>query len=101
MKTIYINSYYSEIDYSDVNNSSVDGIYLVTYDDSNFTEHDITHLIHTTYERMQEENDEGESELVHNLGEVLQVLQKEHNIVSWEEVESIKFDCDYGIFDGE
>ena len=48
MKTIYINSYYSEIDYSDVNNSGVDGVYKVTYDDSNFEEHDITHFIYIT-----------------------------------------------------
>ena len=95
MKTIFINSYYSEIDYSDVNNSGVDGIYKVTYDDSNFEKHDITHLIHITYERL---NDDENGGLVQNLGEVLQVLQKEHNIISWEEVESIKFDCDYGIF---
>ena len=90
MKTIFINSYYSE------DEDVTDGLYLVTYDDSNFEKHDITHLIHTTYERL---NDDENGELVHNLGEVLEVLQQEHNIVSWEEVESIKFDCDYGIFD--
>ena len=89
MKTIYINSYYSE------DEDVTDGLYLVTYDDSNFEEHDITHLIHITYERL---NDDENGELVHDLGEVLEELQKEHNIVSWEVVDSIKFDCDYGIF---
>lgn len=96
MKTIIINSYYSEIDYSDVNNSSVDGIYKVTYDEQWFTENEVKSKIEKTYEKMQD-NEEGE--LVHNLGEVLQVLQKEKFIESWEEVESIKFDCDYGNFD--
>lgn len=89
MKTIYINSYYSE------DEDVTDGLYLVTYDDSNFEKHDITHLIHITYERL---NDDENGELVHDLGEVLEELQKEHNIVSWEVVDSIKFDCDYGIF---
>ena len=92
MKTIFINSYYSEIDYSDVNNSGVDGIYKVTYDDSNFEKHDITHLIYTTYERLNDED------VVQCLGDVLEVLQNEENIVAWECVETIKFDCDYGIF---
>ena len=55
MKTIYINSYYSE------DEDVTDGLYLVTYDDSNFEEHDITHLIHITYERL---NDDENGELV-------------------------------------
>ena len=95
MKTIIINSYYSEIDYSDVNNSGVDGIYLITYNEVNTSVAEVKKLIETTYERL---NDDENGELVHNLGEVLEVLQKEEKIVSWEYVESIQFDCDYGIF---
>ena len=95
MKTIIINSYYSEIDYSDVNNSGVDGIYLITYNEVNTSVAEVKKLIETTYERL---NDDENGELVHNLGEVLGVLQKEKKIVSWEYVESIQFDCDYGTF---
>ena len=93
MKTIFINSYYSEIDYSDVNNSGVDGIYTITYDEVNTSVAIVKKMIELTYSKMQDESE------VHCLGDVLKVLQKKGKIVSWEYVESIKFDCDYGEFD--
>lgn len=96
MKTILINSYYSEIDCQDVNNSGVDGVYKVVYSDFKFTECDIKKAITFEYERMQDSED---CELVHNLGEVLEVLYKKEKIISWEEVKTIRFDCDYGEFD--
>lgn len=96
MKTIFINSYYSEIDYSDVNYSGVDGVYKVVYDDFKFAEWELKKAITYEYERMQD-NENGE--LVHNLGEVLEVLYKKETIISWEKVKTIKFDCDYGEFD--
>ena len=92
MKTIFINSYYSEIDYADVNNSYVDGIYLITYNEENTSIAVVKKHIELAYSKMQDESE------VHCLGDVLKVLQKKGKIVSWESVESIKFDCDYGEF---
>ena len=92
MKTIFINSYYSEIDYADVNNSGVDGIYLITYNEENTSIAVVKKLIELAYSKMQDESE------VHCLGDVLKVLQKKGKIVSWEHIESIKFDCDYGEF---
>ncbi len=86
MKTIFINSYQGLY-------SGVDGIYTITYDDTDVSVAEIKKLIELAYSKMQDESE------VHCLGDVLKVLQKKGKIVSWEHVESIKFNCDYGEFD--
>lgn len=89
MKTIFINSYYSEIEHG----SGVDGIYTITYDDTDVSVAEVKKLIELTYSKMQDESE------VNCLGDVLKVLQKKKKIVSWEYVDSIRFDCDHGEFD--
>ena len=94
MKKLFVNSYYSEIDYSDVNNSGVDGVYEIVYNDFNFTDCDIKKAITDEYEHMQDDED-----VVHCLGDVLEVLYKKGKIISWDCMKTVKFDCDYGNFD--
>lgn len=89
MKTIIINSYYGEIEHV----SGVDGVYSITYNEVNTSVAEVEKLIELAYSKMQDESE------VHCLGDVLKVLQKKKKIVSWEYVESIRFDCDYGEFD--
>ena len=95
MKRIFINSYYSEIDYGDFGNPVVDGIYSVTFDDNKYSEGSIKKMIEGTYAEMENYQD---GEVVHNLGEVLTEMKDEGQIVEWEKVKALAFNCDYGNF---
>ena len=90
IEVVYINSYYSEADWRDVNYNCADGFYEVHCKDVEQFKKDVK----KTYDDFQD-NDE----TVTSLEMVLEYLQETDNIISWEKHDCIKFDCDYGSFE--
>ena len=91
MKTLYINSYYSDYDTRDTNCSTVDGTYKVTYPDHL----NLKSEIKNAYKRIQDVEDR----VVCELSEVLEYLIGKGLELDYEITDAIKFDCDYGCFE--
>ena len=89
-KEIDIVSYYSDIDYADVNNNGIDGVYHITYP----ADVNIKKEIEKAYEELQEQD-----EMTNELPCMLDYLKDKGMNITYEVRKYVKFDCDYGNFD--
>ena len=87
-KTVYINSYYSDVDFRDTD--CTDGIYKIACP----RDMDLKKEIENAYESL---SDEGED--TNTLSCMLDYLKDNGVQIEYETIEKIDFDCDYGKFD--
>ena len=88
MKHIFIDSYYSEVDFRDTFDC-VDGFYEAWCEDADKFKKDVE----DTYIAYQDAD-----EIVNSLEMILEDLQKQGKIAAWQKWNCMKFDCDYGEF---
>lgn len=95
MDTIFISSYYSDVDYRDNADARIDGLYKIKYP-AGWAIDFLKTKIKDAYNKLGMEG-----EPTNELGLILDRMIKDGDSIKWCVEFPLNFDCDYGLFDSD